>query len=97
MEEVKSNRGGRRKGAGRKPKADEERIRTLAINAMVKVFGSEEGALKSCAEQAKLSFPHMKLLFEYGYGKPKEKVEIESGTASIPIINFITNVKEDDD
>lgn len=69
--------GGKREGAGRKPKADEERIRTLSVGALVKTFGSEEKAFNSIAKQAKESFPHLKLLLEYAYGKPKEYKEVE--------------------
>ena len=63
-------RGGKREGAGRKPKADEDRIRTLSINSLVSTFGSEEKAFEHIARLAKDSFPHLKLLFEYAYSKP---------------------------
>ena len=69
----KNNGGHSTKGrAGRKSKEDENRIRGLCINAMEKVFGSEEKAFNYIAELAKESYPHMKMLFEYGYGKPTE-------------------------
>lgn len=71
----KGNSGGARKGAGRKPKADEDRVRTLSIGAIKKVFGSEEEGWLHIAKQAKESFPHLKMLYEYSYGKPKETVE----------------------
>lgn len=54
-------RGGKREGAGRKPKADEDRIRTLSINSLVSTFGSEEKAFEHIAGLAKDSFPHLKL------------------------------------
>ena len=76
MEVVKSNRGGARKGAGRKTKADENRVRTLSINAMKVIFGSEEKAFEHIAELAQESYPHLKMLFEYGYGKPKETKDV---------------------
>lgn len=74
MDKRKHN-GGARKGAGRKSKADEDRVRTLSIGAIKKVFGSEEEGWLHIAEQAKESFPHLKMLYEYSYGKPKETVE----------------------
>ena len=80
-------KGGRREGAGRKTKAEEEKIKNFALNAMVEVFGSEEEAWKSLSTQAKDSFPHLKLLFEYKYGKPKERVE-HSGGVNIPITSW---------
>lgn len=70
-----AGKGGARIGAGRKPKADEDRIRTLSINSLAKVFGSEEEAFNHIANEAKVSFPHLKLLIEYGYGKPTETVD----------------------
>lgn len=67
-----SNHGGIREGAGRKSKADEYRIKDLSIDALNEVFGSEEKAFEHIASKAKESFPHLKLLLEYAYGKPKE-------------------------
>ena len=87
MEENK--RGGAREGAGRKSKSDEDRIRTLSINALESVFKSEEEALKHLAKEAqkggKEAFPYLKLLFEYAYGKPKETIDL---TNKIISINF---------
>tara|TARA_R110000765_G_scaffold66328_1_gene128349 strand:- start:649 stop:1014 length:366 start_codon:yes stop_codon:yes gene_type:complete len=66
--------------AGRKPKEDEDRIRGLSISALESIYGSEEKAFEYIAEKAKDSFPHLKLLFEYAYGKPKQKQDIEIAT-----------------
>ena len=55
--------------------AKKNRIGIYALNAMKEVFGSEEDAWRNLAEQAKDSFPHMKLLFEYKYGKAGETIE----------------------
>ncbi len=80
-------RGGKREGAGRKPKADEDRIRTLSINSLVSTFGSEEKAFEHIAELSKESFPHLKLLMEYAYGKPKDSKQIGAyGLVEHPII-----------
>ena len=87
MEDNKTAKGGRREGAGRKPKEDEVKIKNFALNAMVDVFGSEEKAWQSLSKQAKDSFPHLKLLFEYRYGKPKERIE-HSGGVNIPITSW---------
>lgn len=87
MEDNKTAKGGRREGAGRKPKEDEVKIKNFALNAMVEVFGSEEKAWQSLSEQAKDSFPHLKLLFEYRYGKPKERIE-HSGGVNIPVTSW---------
>ena len=87
MEDNRTAKGGRREGAGRKPKEDEVKIKNFALNAMVEVFGSEEKAWQSLSKQAKDSFPHLKLLFEYRYGKPKERIE-HSGGVNIPITSW---------
>ena len=57
---------------------------------MKDVFGSEQEALRSLAKFAKEgSLGHMKLLLEYGFGKP-EDVERGGGGTKItaPVINF---------
>jgi hypothetical protein len=80
--------GGNRDGAGRKPKDKEDRIRDLSINALNEIFGSEQAAINHIAEQAKSSFPHLKLLLEYAYGKPKDTIEIESKELETTIIKW---------
>ncbi len=69
--------GGTRQGAGRKTKAQEEHVRRLGTDAIEEVYGSVEEYYKFIAEQSKQSFPHLKLLQEYVFGKPKEVVQIE--------------------
>jgi len=65
-------------------KAKKDRVHIYALNAMKQVFGSEEKAWESLAEKAKDSFPHMKLLFEYKYGKP-EDVDLREGRPKVNI------------
>ncbi len=77
--------GGARPGAGRKPKEDEDRIRTLSINALCEIYGSEENAFRYLGEKGKESFPHLRLLFEYAYGKPKEYREIDNLIVEQPL------------
>lgn len=71
--------GGARANAGRKPKADEERVRRLGLDAIKDVYGSVEDYYKHIAKESKDSFPHLKLLQEYVFGKPKETHVIEDG------------------
>ena len=66
------------RGQGRPPKAREKKLGNYALGAMKKVFGSEEKAWLELAKQAKDSFPHMRLLWEYKYGKPKELKELNA-------------------
>lgn len=68
-------------------------VSRYSINAMKDVFGSEQEALKALAEFAKEgSLGHMKLLLEYGFGKP-EDIERSGGGTKItaPVINFFSN------
>ena len=79
-------------------KAKKDRINIYALNAMKQVFGSEEAAWESLAEKAKESFPHLKLLFEYKYGKPGEPLSDESKPKlNINIKNLFANNKEESD
>ena len=73
----KDNRGGPRPGAGRKPKADEQRIRDLvspyipnAIETVVQILQTAE------RDSDRLSAA--RLLIEYGYGKPQQNVDVKS-------------------
>lgn len=74
MEEKKKH-GGARKGGGRPSKADEQLVRQLGLNAIKSVYGSVEKYYEHIAKESKESFPHLKLLQEYVYGKPKETIE----------------------
>lgn len=62
--------GGARQGAGRKPKADElvliEKLSPLDDIAFTKL---SEGVMSG-------SFHHLKLFYEYRYGKPKQQVDV---------------------
>ena len=77
-------KGGKREGAGRKSKAIEDRIRKLSISALKSIYGSEEKAFEHIAKLARESFPHLKLLFEYAYGKPREYKE-HTGDVTIKV------------
>ena len=78
------------RGQGRKPKATEKKLSSFALQSMKKVFGSEEKAWLELAKMSKESFPHMRLLWEYKYGKPKESKELDIKTeVNIPVINFL--------
>jgi len=76
--------------------AKRKRVGIYALNAMAKVFGSEEEAWESLAQQAKQSFPHLKLLFEYKYGKPLDKPEEKQQKVNINIKNLFTGTQEED-
>ena len=74
MEDRRKYNGGH-KTAGRKPKAEEQKVRKLGIDAIEKVYGSVEEYYVFIAKESRDSFPHLKLLQEYVFGKPKETIE----------------------
>ncbi len=82
-------------------KAKRERISSYAVDAMKKVFGSEEKAFEHLATLGKDNFNQMKLLMEYAYGKPSDNINADKGTTKItaPVINFFnpTEDNKDDD
>lgn len=83
------------KSASQLTPAKKERISVYALNAMKDVFGSEEEAWKSLAEQAKDSFAHMNLLWQYRYGKPQDGSEGSSNKKlDVPVINFYASNKQ---
>ena len=70
--------------------AKKERISSYAVDAMKKVFGSEEEAFEHLAKLGKDNFNQMKLLMEYAYGKPSDSIKDGKNTTKItaPVINF---------
>ena len=82
--------------AGRPPKVTEKKLRGIAVNAIKKVYGNEDKLWLEVAKQAKDSFPHMKMLLEFMYGKPKEQKELNvKSEVNIPIVNFLDKPEED--
>lgn len=79
MADGRANNGAKKgeyRGQGRKPKAEEQKVKKMCENAIISVFGSLSEYYKHIAEQSKDSFPHLKLLMEYYIGKPKENKEV---------------------
>ncbi len=68
-------------------KAKKERMKLYSINAIRDVFGSEEMFFTHLATESKKSYNHLKLLMEYGYGKPENAHDI-APSKTTPIINF---------
>jgi hypothetical protein len=74
-------RGGVRPGQGRPKKADEERVRTLSVKAIVDTFGSEEEGFKNLLQSGESVL--IKWVFEHAYGKPTEKLDVNANVAVI--------------
>ena len=79
------NNGGARSGAGRKGKAEEQKLieNLTPMNSMA--LESLEKGLEKKEQWA------VKLFFEYFYGKPQQRVDVTSNDESInmPLINFV--------
>lgn len=83
MSDARKQNGGSRPGAGRKPKVQEEQVRSLCISAIVKKHGSEEEGLQALLDSGEASL--VKFVYEHAYGKPKDKIE-HSGDQEAPVI-----------
>jgi hypothetical protein len=83
----RANNGGKREGAGRKPKAEEQKL----IESLTPMNSIALNALKECVKD-KQGWA-VKLYFEYFYGKPQQKVDVTTNDESlnVPLINFINS------
>ena len=81
----RTNNGGARQGAGRKGKAEEQKLieNLTPMNSMA--LKSLEIGLEKKEQWA------VKLFFEYFYGKPQQRLDVTSNDESInmPLINFV--------
>ncbi len=71
--------GGARVGAGRKSRAVELKAHEKGLEAIVSIYGSEKKYWEMVAYKAEDSFPHLKLIHEYTYGRSVETQDISSG------------------
>jgi hypothetical protein len=79
--------GGKREGAGRKPKAQElELIESLGAYDELAKEKLIEGVTSG-------SFHHLKLFFEYRYGKPKQILDVTTNGESINQFDLKTTVE----
>ena len=77
--------GGKREGAGRKSKAEEQKLIEHLTPMNSKALKSLEQGLDKKEQWA------VKLFFEYFYGKPQQRVDVTTNDDSInmPLINFV--------
>ena len=84
------NNGGARQGAGRKGKAEEQKLieNLTPMNSMA--LKSLEKGLEKKEQWA------VKLFFEYFYGKPQQRVDVTSNeeTLNMPVITFVETETE---
>ena len=72
--------GGKREGAGRKPKAEEQKL----IESLTPMNATALNALKECVKE-KQGWA-VKLYFEYFYGKPQQQVDVTTNGKEINIL-----------
>jgi len=81
-----AEKGGKREGSGRKPKADE-----LALIEALSPY--DEIAQTKLIEGVEAgSFNHLKLFYEYRFGKPKQMIDVTTNGDSItniPVANWM--------
>lgn len=79
-----STHGGYRPGSGRKPKADEEKIRGLAVSAIEKKHGDLETGFMRLLESNEPSL--IKFVWEHAVGKPREKIDLDNNMTGGPAV-----------
>lgn len=67
--------GGARPGSGRKSKADEEKVRNLAIAAIEEKHDSLQKGFVKLLESGEASL--IKFVWEHAVGKPREKMDLD--------------------
>ena len=82
--------GGKRAGAGRKAKAEEQKLIENLTPMKPMALESLRKGLEKKEQWA------VKLFFEYFYGKPQQRVDVTSNEESInmPLINFVETESE---
>ncbi len=67
-------KGGVRPGAGRPSKHDEDRVRDVALRAILKVHGTEEKAFEFLLQHEEPTL--IRFAYEHAFGKPKERQDV---------------------
>lgn len=84
--------GGARKGAGRKPKAEEEHSRKRIINALKVIYAESdnEEAITKFLVKFGATRDGMKFFAEHLLGKAPERIELEQkGKENTPLIKWV--------
>ena len=91
MADGRKNNGGARKGAGRKPKAEELKLIEKLTPLESEAFKQLEKGLKQG------NYAHLKLFFEYLYGKPNTVVTVDGGLQIETPSGFTFNINTNKD
>lgn len=73
----KSNRGGARKGAGRKKKSHGEKVAGMTQAALIRIYGSMENFLDHLAAKSVDDKQALGICMNYAFGKPTEVLKVE--------------------
>jgi hypothetical protein len=74
-------RGGAGRGQGRKPKAEELRVRDTAVEAITEKYGSLKEGFLALLRSPEASL--VKWVFEHAAGKPTDKLDVVSNGQTI--------------
>jgi hypothetical protein len=87
--------GGARPGAGRKPKDEENRIRDLMIPYSLDAIQCLANIVVSDKSKDADKISASKIIIEYAYGKPKERIENDINITGVDFnIKDIVNFRE---
>lgn len=81
--ENKSGHGGKREGAGRKPKEDEQKL----VERLSPLDDAAFAALEKGIEKG--DFAYVKMFFEYRFGKAKDSLDVTSNGQTISAIKLV--------
>ncbi len=93
-----AGKGGKTPNAGRKSKADEEKVNTIFVNALKSLYATEsddEAKLKFVKETLMDSQRGQLFIAEHLFGKPKETVESKITLNNFNIKDVLTFKKDD--
>ena len=96
MADGRKYNGGARKGAGRPSKAEELKVSAYATDAIEKEYGSIQEFWQFLASQSRESKDHLKMIVEYAFGKPQDKVDLTSDGDKVTGINFVVRDGSED-
>ena len=83
------HKGGYRQGAGRKSKAEEMKLPSLLKEVITDSDWKE--LFTSILHEAKAgSFNHQRLLLEYNFGKPHQRIELEESNSDMAKVIYVT-------
>lgn len=92
-----AGKGGARLGAGRKSRAEELGIQSIAIQAITEHYGSLLDGFKALIQTGEPSL--VKFVWEHAAGKPREKfdIEIDADVQHVQIIRLPDNGRDEFD